>query len=121
MESYLNSGLSKPYTKSIAAFRLSAHKLEVEIGRYCKPKPTPPEERICRQCSLAEIEDERHFLFKCEKYSDLRHTFLKRIEMAGYKGPTDGEEGMFHLFTCEIPGVLFGLGEFIYKGMKERV
>lgn len=57
IKSYLNSGLPKQFIRHIAAFRLSTHKLEIEIGRYHKPKPTPVDERIC---TLGKIENEVH-------------------------------------------------------------
>ena len=44
----------------LTRFRISAHKLEIEIGRYTTPK-TPLENRLCKQCNSSEIEDEEHF------------------------------------------------------------
>jgi hypothetical protein len=43
---------------TIARFRISAHKLEIERGRYTIPK-TAVENRICKQCNCDQaVEDE---------------------------------------------------------------
>ena len=55
--------------------RISAHKLEIETGRYTK---TTREERLCKLCSL-EVEDELHFIMSCPKLSKRRTTFDKII------------------------------------------
>ena len=44
--------------RNIAQLRLSAHKLNIESGRYnARNQYIPPAERICRNCSLNETED----------------------------------------------------------------
>ena len=73
------------YERSVAAIRMSSHKLHVETGRY---RNIPRRERICRGCTTADtdiiagflnlpecelpIEDEYHCLFDCSFYSDIR-------------------------------------------------
>ena len=37
------------------------------------------EERICKQCTLGEVEDEVHFVLKCEALSEERRNFLRHI------------------------------------------
>ncbi len=66
LEHYLD-GIDNFETRSaIAKFRLSAHKLKIETGRYNK---TPVESRLCENCINNSIEDELHFLFNCPLYS----------------------------------------------------
>ena len=55
--------------------RTSAHKLEIETGRYTKTKR---EERHCKLCTLA-VENELHFIMSCPKLSKRRTTFDKII------------------------------------------
>ena len=38
----------------LTRFRISAHNLEIETGRYTSPK-TPLENRLCMHCKLKEI------------------------------------------------------------------
>ena len=49
--------------------RISAHKLEIEGGRYLN---IPKHERICTACNSGEVEDEEHFLLNCSLYKPLR-------------------------------------------------
>ena len=70
-EPYLKDSKLFKIRRLISKFRLSNHKLEVEIGRYSKPK-TPLEHRICKKCYDNEIEDEFHHIMKCPKYDNKR-------------------------------------------------
>ena len=55
--------------RTIAKFRCSDHKLEIEKGRHRK---TPRDERLCKLCASNEIETEDHFLTKCPFYDNLK-------------------------------------------------
>ena len=59
------------------SFRISAHKLEIEVGKY---KHIPALNRICEVCSSGEVEDERHLIFGCNKCSSLRQSFSTEIQ-----------------------------------------
>ena len=85
MKPYLKYQLPRIFVKSIAAFRLSTHKLEIEIGRYHKPTPTPVSERVYQQCASGEVEDEVHFLFTCTKYERERDILKSKLTSAGYE------------------------------------
>jgi hypothetical protein len=63
---------------TLARFRISAHKLEIERGRYTIPK-TAVEDRICKRCNCEAVEDEEHLSIKCNKYSFARNTFFSNI------------------------------------------
>ena len=63
---------------ALTNLRISAHKLHTETGRYKKydqelKKYTniPKDERRCQTCPN-EVEDEYHFLFKCQRNLALR-------------------------------------------------
>ena len=58
--------------------RISNHSLLIETKRYCSFK-VPREQRICQFCKLNEVEDEMHFLFRCTAYTDIRNTFMSKI------------------------------------------
>ena len=60
--------------KSLAAFRISAHKLNIERGRYLNLKV---EDRICNVCMV--IEDEIHALCQCKKFSLLREQMYQTV------------------------------------------
>jgi len=53
---------------SFTRFRLSAHRLRVETGRWAR---TPREQRVCK-CDNRSLQDERHVLFICKHTANLR-------------------------------------------------
>ena len=71
-EEYLNV-TNFHHRKLISKLRCSDHVLEIEKGRH-KPANTRKrkEERLCIYCDKNEIEDEKHFLYRCDLYSELR-------------------------------------------------
>jgi hypothetical protein len=62
--------------KNITRFRLSAHDLEIEKGRYTGVKA---HQRFCKLCS-SEVEDEIHFLLKCSALDTTRSSFIENIK-----------------------------------------
>ena len=56
--------------------RISDHFLEIERGRY---KNIKREDRLCKYCTLEEVEDESHFFLHCPKYDKLRCELYKNI------------------------------------------
>ena len=79
-ESYLD--FVKDYTDraQLTRIRISAHTLEIEIGRR---NGIPREDRICKLCySLSAtdtIENESHFINHCSHYSELRDNIHQKI------------------------------------------
>ena len=57
LENYLKILSNFELRRSITKFRISAHKLMIEQGRYIG---IPSQNRICSKCSLNEVEDEIH-------------------------------------------------------------
>lgn len=75
------------YRQILCKFRISAHSLRIETGRYEKTKDSSgnyskleKENRICKFCNLRMVEDEFHFLLNCPLYSDIRHNFIDNIQ-----------------------------------------
>ena len=58
-EPYLANEKNIKTRTAVSKFRLSDHRLEIEIGRYFRP-PKKPEERLCTICNTTE--DEIHCL-----------------------------------------------------------
>ena len=42
-------------------------------------------ERVCNVCKTDNIEDEKHFLFECETYTDIRNTFLNHCSINNHE------------------------------------
>ena len=75
MEKYVECISNDKLRSELAAFRLSAHNLDIERGRH-RHINVPRENRICRLCSMSIVESEFHFLLVCPRYSDLRRDIL---------------------------------------------
>ena len=60
----------------------------METGRW---SGLQREERICKQCALGEVEDEAHFVLRCEALSEERRNLLRHMELVDRW--QDGEEG----------------------------
>ena len=82
MEDYLKLIKSRATRSSFSKLRISDHKLEVERGRYLKPK-TPRSERFCKHCfdiyGQTIVGDEVHFLLDCPNFKTLRAPLLAKL------------------------------------------
>ena len=68
LQSYLSKAIDFKYRKEITKFRISNHRLNIEVGRY---KNVVRQLRVCTLCDHNNIEDEFHFILKCPFYSDI--------------------------------------------------
>ena len=63
--------------RSLTKFRISAHDLEIEKGRYKNLKVA---ERVCRLCGTG-TEDEVHFLLQCPRLRQSRISIIDQIAL----------------------------------------
>jgi hypothetical protein len=84
--------------KEITKLRISAHRLEVEVGRY-RPKKgrVKPEERVCKFCDLGKVEDEMHVVMVCPMYVHQRKAMLDTIFQIFPDIPTHDISKQLHL------------------------
>ena len=75
-ENYVENYMSKRKRSLLAQLRLGILPLHIETGRYTNK---PLEERICTLCNSDEIEDEFHFLLKCDLYLEPRKNLLSTV------------------------------------------
>ena len=75
-EPYLNYITDPSTRKEVTRFRISAHSLRIETGRY---KKLDRDKRICLMCNSGDVEDEFHFIIKCQAYLDIRNKYLQPI------------------------------------------
>ncbi|MES9883146.1 MAG: reverse transcriptase family protein [Sedimenticola sp.] len=71
---YLCKPIPELRRKTLSRFRLSAHSLAIETGRYNR---TDRRDRVCAMCELNVIEDEYHLILICPKYSELRARLIR--------------------------------------------
>ena len=70
-EPYLDLVHNRNQRAWLTRLRVSAHHLQIEVGRWSRPS-IPPSERICRYCSDSSIDNEDHFLHDCATFA-LKH------------------------------------------------
>ncbi|KAK3097853.1 hypothetical protein FSP39_013826 [Pinctada imbricata] len=110
-EKYLQTLHNFDQRRRVTKFRLSAHKLLIETGRY---KGIPRNERICDKCMLGEVEDECHFLFKCHKFSLQRIQLMDIICKSCPNFITlNSTNQLIWALSCEHVDVLLAISEFI--------
>lgn len=77
VEEYVTSNISRKNRSMMAQLRCGTLKLKIEVGRYHR---IPVEQRLCEMCNCNQVEDEKHFLFRCELYKDIRNSWYEKIE-----------------------------------------
>lgn len=116
-ENYLNLLQDKKIRSSLCQFRISAHQLNIETGRY---KKIPLHQRTCKSCPL-KIEDEIHFLTECSLFTDARTLFFNKISKINKHFNTHSNENKFiWLMSNEDPEVLKLLADFVYESFNKR-
>ena len=68
----------KSQRRILAKLRGGTAALRMETGRWGGLKR---EERLCKQCRLEEVEDEEHFLLRCEGWTQEREVMTEYVEM----------------------------------------
>ena len=62
----------------ITRFRISAHSLRIQTGRYARNR-IQRNERYCQCCNVLDVEDEYHFIIICPCHLELRKRFISKI------------------------------------------
>lgn len=114
LEVIKNSDVRKCFTQ----FRLSAHQLAIERGRY---KNIKSGDRICKYCHVNETENEVHFLINCPKYSIVRTKLFSYIEKLckNFKDLTN-ENKFIWLMTNEDTDIIQKLSSHIFTCFEIR-
>ena len=75
IENYLTEIKNVADRVLVTKFRLSNHRLMIEVGRH---NNTPKELRFCPFCPNV-VENEKHFMFTCPSYTHLRRRYLEPV------------------------------------------
>ena len=97
-EKYMEEGTAQQ-RRVMVMMRGGTNDLRIETGRYEKLEEG---ERICIFCESGEVENERHFLCRCEAWKDEREVVLREVKKLGIR-MTD-EEIMFVSGGLEVKG-----------------
>ena len=100
-----NSYMNDSQRQTITRWRLSNHKLQIELGRYLN---IPREDRKCTECSL--LEDEYHAIFVCPLFHHLRMKYtgilIKYNSVRAMLNPEFGDMYEVASFLHEIDDML---------------
>ncbi len=119
-EKYLDFNTDYKKRKSITKLRISAHKLEIESGRYQNKKKgkvlVPAKDRLCKFCSSNNVEDEKHVVMYCKNYTDDRRILFKLLDdiFPNLCQISDDEQFNF-IMKCEDPELFKMFVIFIEK------
>ena len=120
IENYVNIyNVPLHFRKLYCSFRLSCHDLEIERGRYARPR-VPPEKRICKICTKAP-ETEDHFIISCQAYSDLRtkmYVDIAQIDRSFLQ--INSQDKFKFLMTTINNNIIIIVMKFIYSAYKTR-
>ena len=116
------------HRKNICKFRISAHNLRIESGRYEKitnkegQKTTlERNERICKLCDMNCVEDEIHSLIECPLYITDRYEFFEEINKNNKNFYSlSNKEKFLWIMSNENDRLLTRLGNFLISIFKTR-
>ncbi|MCG8431402.1 MAG: hypothetical protein MJA29_09555, partial [Candidatus Omnitrophica bacterium] len=113
LENYLLCIKDSNARRTLTNFRISAHDLAIERGRYLK---TPLEDRLCVFCDEGAVEDEIHFLLECSNYNGLRKEFFSKVEnkCKNFSALTSKNKFIW-LLSNDDPDICNLLAEFITR------
>ena len=97
-EKYLTDTKNVTTRKNVTKFRLSNHKLLIEVGRH---QGLEANERFCPFCTHS-VEDEMHFIFECSIYKDQRNRFLVPITSQIHNFSFLPRDQKFELVMCSM-------------------
>ena len=109
MEPYLSHCKKRKYRQALSAIRFSAHRLEIETGRYVqKGNHICREERFCRLCEkdgIKAIGDEEHAMLVCPTFDKPRQKTLSILNSIYPNFCTlNNRNKLFFMLTCEGVG-----------------
>ena len=116
-EEYLIQIKNTKLRQKLTKFRLSNHKLMIEVGRHMRPIVNK-EDRICPLCHL-EVEDEIHFMTRCKIYKFLRKPILDHCEELRPQFKYYSAEEQF-IFIMSNPLMMGNVSRYLDGALKER-
>ena len=113
-ENYVKLNLDKTERSFLAQLRCGILPLRIETGRFVGQKP---EERVCLVCSSNSIENETHFLLKCNLYSNERQLLFRNVSIKHNQFHTFSEIDKLKMLVCEESRLC---ASFISTAFKKR-
>ena len=112
LQFYLSRSINCRYKPLLCRYRINAHSLNIETGRYFN---IARNQRFCNMCNMRIIEDEFHFILECKKYEDIRHKYIKPYY---FRNPSAFK--LVQLLSVRNIKTLNNLGKYLYVAEKLR-
>ena len=111
LEKYLNLLKNFEQRRNFTRFRISAHRLNIERGRY---QGIPRESRHCMRCNSGVLDDEKHFLLTCSYNKEDRDVLQELVnEVCKNFCTMNNDQKLFWLMTNEDHRVLQQISKMI--------
>ena len=117
-EHYVKLNMSRDQRRILAKFKSCNLPLEIENGRYTRPKP-PINERIYKLCDAHVVEDETHFLISCDFYDDIRYELFQLACQINLNFMNFSSENKM-LFIMQNSNVQLKLASSLHKMIRRR-
>lgn len=112
-EKYLNLIKNFEQRRNFTRFRISAHRLNIERGRYIG---IPREERYCNRCNNKTVDDEKHFLLSCNLIKEERKVLYELINKSCKNFHNlDSDNKLIWLMTNEDVQILIHVSKMILR------
>ena len=111
----------KNHQRALTRLKVSSHKLNIEAGRHARPY-VHRQQRLCLYCDSLELDDEIHFLLRCNFHSEARYSFIRKIaEHLPVQLETVPHTELFiDIMTSKNTDVLNAVAKFVYLEFKRR-
>ena len=117
-EAYVKIIKDRDVRSLFTKLRISAHKLNIETGRY---RNIPAEHRYCNLCKNNCVEDEIHFSMSCNMYNTHRNELFKQVSEININFSSLSDKQKFvWLMSTEDPAVILLFSKFLYNIYSER-
>ena len=121
IESHILYVRDKNHQRTLTRLRVSSQKLNIEAGRHARPY-VPRQQRLCLYCDSRELDDETHFLLRCNFHSEARDPFIRKIaEHLPVQLETVPHTKLFiDIMTSKNTDILNEVAKFVYLEFKRR-
>ena len=117
-ERYLDLTPAVKHRIALTKLRTSSHNLEIERGRYRRPRVSP-EQRLCSTCHV--IDDEIHFVIKCRINACERKSFFQKMSVVDPNFTALDDKNKFvYLMQSQDQRTLKWLAKFLYNSFNIR-
>ena len=117
-EKYLDLIPVVKHRVALTKLRTSSHNLEIERGRYVRPR-VKPEQRRCVVCNV--MDDEIHFVTQCRINACERRIFYQKMSSADPQFTSlNDKEKFIYLMQSNDQETLRWFAKYIYKSFHTR-